>query len=147
MMNEDPQTTIFRLSMMHKDQLEHFARDLLTRFTASEKQRHDAYRELGQRNQIIGKMKDEFNEGTLKKEEKIQKLHEENGQKRYRIREYIKGDLQEEMRQMKNKIEAEKTNEIQQLKEDHAKNLAKVKASHQEEVEKTKKKMEVDAQL
>ncbi|EGT41813.1 hypothetical protein CAEBREN_02509 [Caenorhabditis brenneri] len=74
MMNEDPQTTILRLSMMHKDQLEHFARDLLTRFTASEKQRHDAYRELGQLDQVIGKMKDEFNEGTLKKEENIQKL-------------------------------------------------------------------------
>ncbi|CAL2031899.1 unnamed protein product [Caenorhabditis brenneri] len=78
MMNEDPQTTNLRLRMMHKDLLEHLVRDLLARFKVSEQQRHYTYGELVQRDRVIGRMRDEFNEDTLKKEQEIKKLHEEN---------------------------------------------------------------------
>ncbi|EGT44736.1 hypothetical protein CAEBREN_10061 [Caenorhabditis brenneri] len=78
MMNEDPQTTNLRLRMMNKDQLEHLVRDLLARFKLSEQQRHYTYGELVQRDRVIGRMRNEFNEDTLKKEQEIKKLHEEN---------------------------------------------------------------------
>ncbi|EGT50526.1 hypothetical protein CAEBREN_04973 [Caenorhabditis brenneri] len=77
-MNEDPKTTNLRLRMMNKDQLEYLARELLTRFKVSEQQRHYTYGELVQRDRVIGRMRDEFNEYTLKKEQEIKKLHEEN---------------------------------------------------------------------